>query len=118
MAGDDPVTALYFGRHLGVSQQLKFRGALSVKPHAHKIVQYGHATARQNVDKYENEFYLKNRQSALAFPTFFHIYPHRQSIALSLGPFTALGEGQKSTRSSSETRGRRRLGPLSAGANL
>src|SRR5262249_10334904 len=25
MAGDDPVTALYIGRHLGVGQQLKFR---------------------------------------------------------------------------------------------
>src|SRR5262249_26226477 len=60
MAGDDPVAALYIGRHLGVSQQLKFRGALSVKPHAHKIVEYGHGTSRQNT----NEFYAKNGQIA------------------------------------------------------
>jgi hypothetical protein len=40
MAGDDPVTALHIGRHVGVSQQLKLRSALSVKPHSREIVQY------------------------------------------------------------------------------
>jgi hypothetical protein len=27
-----------------------------------------------------NEFYVKNRQSALALPTFFHMYPHNQRL--------------------------------------
>jgi hypothetical protein len=40
MAGDDPVTVLHIGRRVGVSQQLKFRGARSVKPHSREIVQY------------------------------------------------------------------------------
>src|SRR6516162_6182981 len=83
MAGDDPVTGLYIGRHLGVSQQLKFRGALSVKTHAHKILQYGHGISRQNADKYYNEFYVKSRQNALVFPTFFHTYPDNQRLWVS-----------------------------------
>jgi hypothetical protein len=97
MAGDDPVTALYIGRHLGVGQQLKFRGALSVKPHAHKIVEYGHGTSRQNT----NEFYAKNGQIALALPTFLHMYPHNQRL-------TVLGSKSKSTR-------RRRIGATRVG---
>jgi hypothetical protein len=31
-------------------------------------------------DKYENETYVKNRQSALARPTFLHMYPHNQRL--------------------------------------
>jgi hypothetical protein len=70
MTCDNAVTKPHIGRVLSFSQQLKFRGAFSVQPHAHKTVQHGHGTSRQNADKYDNEFYVKNRQSALTFPTF------------------------------------------------
>src|SRR5262249_34368229 len=36
MTCDNAVTKPYFGRVLSFSQQLKFRGAFSVEPHAHK----------------------------------------------------------------------------------
>jgi alpha-beta hydrolase superfamily lysophospholipase len=84
MTCDNAVTKPHIGRVLSFSQQLKFRGAFSVQPHAHKTVQYGHGTSRQNADKYENEFYVKNPQSAFSFPTFLHMYPHNQRVALAL----------------------------------
>jgi hypothetical protein len=40
MARDDAVTKPHIGRRLGFSQQLKFRGALSVKQYPCEIVQY------------------------------------------------------------------------------
>jgi hypothetical protein len=40
MARDYAETKPYIGRHLGFSQQLKFRSALSVKPHPRENVQY------------------------------------------------------------------------------
>src|SRR5690242_2041638 len=98
MTCDNAVTKPHIGRVLSFSQQLKFRGAFSVQPHAHKTVQYGHGTSRQNADKYDNEFYVKNRQSALTFPTFLHKYPHNQRIALSLRRSPALGEGQRTPK--------------------
>jgi hypothetical protein len=38
MTRDNAVTKTHIGRGFRFSQQLKFRGALSVKPHPHKIV--------------------------------------------------------------------------------
>jgi hypothetical protein len=80
MTCDNAVTKPHIGRVLTFSQQLKFRGAFSVEPHAHKTVQYGHGRSRQSADKYENKFYVKNHQSALALPAFFHMYPHNQRL--------------------------------------
>jgi hypothetical protein len=80
MTCDNAVTKPHIGRVLSFSQQLKFRSAFSVEPHSHKTVQYGHGRSRQSADEYENEFYVKNRQSALALPTFFRMYPHNQRL--------------------------------------
>src|SRR5262249_60787038 len=80
MTCDNAVTKPHFGQVLSFSQQLKFRGAFSVEPHAHKTVQYGHGRSRQQSDKWENKFYVKNHQSALARPTYFHMYPHNQRL--------------------------------------
>jgi hypothetical protein len=111
MARDDAVTKPHILRRLGFSQQLKFRSALSVKPHPHKIVQYWHGRSRPIADTQESEIYVKNRRCALTFPT----YPHVSTGAaspLSLGALAALDEGEKSESASSQARGRRGLGPL------
>jgi hypothetical protein len=46
MTCDNAVTKPHIGGVLSFSQQLKFRGAFSVEPHAHEIVQYCHDLAR------------------------------------------------------------------------
>src|SRR5262249_11884072 len=97
MAGDDPGTAFFIWGHLRVGQQLKIRGALSGKPHAHKNIEDGHGTSPQNT----NEIYSEKRPNALALPTFLHMYPHNQRL-------TVLGSRSKSTR-------RRRIGATRVG---
>jgi hypothetical protein len=47
MTCDNAVTKPHIGWVVGFSQQLKFRGTLSVKPHTHKIVQHRHGTSNR-----------------------------------------------------------------------
>jgi hypothetical protein len=68
MARDEAVTKSHITRRLGFSQQLKFRSALSVKPHPNKIVQYWHGRSRPIADTQESEIYVKYRHCALPFP--------------------------------------------------
>src|SRR5215472_12502079 len=97
MTCDNAVTKPHFGQVLSFSQQLKFRGAFSVEPHAHKTVQYGHGRSRQSADKCENEFYVKTTRV---------LWPVRHISTCIHTTKGSLGSRSKSVR-------RRRIRPLS-----